>query len=112
MYFFAANVEGASFELYDCGSHLCQLMEYRHRQKHEQRTALDLAMKLHSGTGISAFLCDLLRVRNNEVTEKKLVNALSYTKRKKAGPPVHSTADFRETVSSCFLLLMLDVGLD
>uniref|UniRef100_A0A914UP26 Uncharacterized protein n=1 Tax=Plectus sambesii TaxID=2011161 RepID=A0A914UP26_9BILA len=77
MYLFAANVEGASFELYDCGSHVCQL-EYRHGLKHEQQTALDLAMKLHSGTGTSTFVCHLLKGSNDEVTEKKkLRNTLS-----------------------------------
>uniref|UniRef100_A0A914VK79 Uncharacterized protein n=1 Tax=Plectus sambesii TaxID=2011161 RepID=A0A914VK79_9BILA len=77
MYLFAANVEGASLELYDCGSHVCQL-EYRHElHKHEQQTALDLAAKLHSGTGTSTFVCHLLKGSNDEVTEKKkLVNIL------------------------------------
>uniref|UniRef100_A0A914X5E7 MULE transposase domain-containing protein n=1 Tax=Plectus sambesii TaxID=2011161 RepID=A0A914X5E7_9BILA len=70
-------------------------------------------MKLHSGTGTSTLVCDLLKARNDAVpTKKQLANALAYAKRKQTGPPVRSTPNFRVTIASCFPPLTSDVGLD
>uniref|UniRef100_A0A914WBI9 CARD domain-containing protein n=1 Tax=Plectus sambesii TaxID=2011161 RepID=A0A914WBI9_9BILA len=58
------------------GVHRRCIKELKSGVKHEQQTALDLAVKLHSGPGTSTFFCHLLKASNDEVTEKKLVNIL------------------------------------